>query len=55
MADSEEKMQFSERVSRAVICAYDNLKKTGKPQQGREWTLLAGFVKTDGTFMINIR
>ena len=46
MADG---LAFAERVAVAAISAYNNLKKTGKPQVGREWTLLAAILKTDNS------
>ena len=42
---------FSYRVCLAVKRAYNSMNKTGKPQEGREWTLLAGFLTTDGEFL----
>ena len=49
MAEFEdEAVDFADKVSKAIISRYNSLKKTGKPQEGREWTLLAGFLKTNG-------
>ncbi|XP_045193542.2 tRNA-specific adenosine deaminase 1-like [Mercenaria mercenaria] len=35
---------FGEKVAKLCVEKYDRLGKTGKPQVGREWTLLAGVV-----------
>ncbi|KAK3579180.1 hypothetical protein CHS0354_022717 [Potamilus streckersoni] len=35
---------FPDKVARACFLQYDRLPKKGKPQKGREWTLLAGVV-----------
>ena len=49
MAEFEdEAVDFADKVSEAIISRYNSLKKTGKPQEGREWALLAGFLKTNG-------
>ena len=49
MAEFEDESEgFEDKVSSAILSCYNSLKKTGKPQEGREWTLLAGFVKTNG-------
>jgi hypothetical protein len=35
---------FSEKVARLCTEKYERLPKTGKPQAGKEWTLLSGVV-----------
>ncbi|GBG60780.1 hypothetical protein CBR_g12518 [Chara braunii] len=39
--------RMGEVVAQAVLSHYRSLKKTGKPQGGREYTVLAGFALTD--------
>jgi hypothetical protein len=38
--------QFADTVTSLIYQRYHILPKKGKPQKGKEWTVLAGIVKT---------
>eukprot|EP00794_Sanderia_malayensis_P019195 gene19195-21117_t len=43
----EDENQFANKVAKATYLLYESIGKKGKPQKGREWTLLASFLKTE--------
>lgn len=47
MKMEKENGDFASRAAKASFALYDSIGKKGKPQAGREWTLLATFLKTD--------
>ena len=46
--------EFADALSKVVLKQYEQLSKKGKPQLGKEWTLLAAVVEehTSGTFIM---
>ncbi len=46
MEDLED-LNFSTKAAKISFSVYESIGKKGKPQKGREWTLVAAFLKTD--------
>lgn len=45
---------FADRIASLCLQKYSQIPKKGKPQRGKEWTLLAGIVMSTGLGKSNI-